>query len=1026
MAGCVAADPGGAARDETTSVEQAALVAPDAVPTAATARALEAFLSAVREKRAGSDDDGLHVSWHYSDAPALLWGVGKRIPFSTFGCAQRDPVLRIRCFFDRNRALWGLDPAEAALPLVATTPLRDGRVVYRFRQRLSGVPVAGADVSATLSADGLAITRVYSEAVRGIRLAVPEAEVTSARFPSPLPAAVDRAVASAVGPYAVRTTARLVLLVDETGGSLDARPYWYFRVADAAGRQRQVSIDLGLREAPVVRPVAVEAPDPVPAPVKEYTEAAYPAYAGSACFAAGPLSTDCAAHPGTNECVGQGDGTAYLVQSCTDPCGAACWEGWTCSAEEKTAGLCLVPDEWDDAIGWGKLLFDSTAGGWQGPYDQIIPMSYLQASASAWSQFMADWLHRDGGWNLKGDASSATVAVLLKNCLDPEDDECTASAWGGGGSVEVADWSVFGPWTLDGGDWLMGHEGAHSITGYYMYISTQAAIDAGETYIPSGNEDCQNENWSDLLGSVFSRTQHQEDAMNAVWRDDRNGLAATNARFHLPYAQRSRYDFAACSGAYPAVWTALTCTSDADCPMYQGCTKPPKGTFPDNLLRCMAGGTHFNGIVWSRLGRLLAEGSVALAADGTGEDLGSEQGITWPGVGLATAVDILYEAWVQVTHKTSQLRLAELIVGAASAYGTEALRQTRYSLGGVGFPGATFAMGVATDAAPRGLTWFGWGRSTSNIRVFYVYKKAGATDIGVRYHEGTAWKEHVITANTQDTPAAIAYDGNLHVFWRDAASNAVKVKRLSTTGVWSTVQDLSGLGLRAAGAFDAAIYKSRLYLGFVRPGTTTLHLAWCTSIDGTGCSNAAADWHPYPGGVFYKDLLKSTTSGVALDAGTAVNGTGGGENLFALLSKVAVGPGNGLLYVVRIGNDDLVLDERAIPDLLASRRADPDIARGLVVRKSAFGGTDPSHTALSATGPYVYLTWNDSGTPRLYTAVVQDWGSSSATAMITRPQIMGPARSGVVFWRHDSEISARHAFATTDDQGMYTVVWTRY
>jgi hypothetical protein len=955
--------------------DESSLTTGAASPSATAAAALSRLLA--RYGRALASDLGgdVAVAWHYSGSPSSLWGLDLRMGLDAIGCSTRDPVEGIRCFLNANSDVWGLDASATRLALLSVVPLRDGRGIYRFRQRLAGVSVDGADVSVTLDASRAAITRVTSSTVRGLKLAVSETALAGAQFPKTVPAVVDGAIRAAVGgEYSRLADPVLALSVDQRNASLDATPVWRLKVKGAGGAESQATIDFGVTSVRGVSQLQHAGLS-----YKLYTQAAYPTYTNTACFLPGPFSPECLLS-GTNWCLASpaAPPAGHCIQTCSGTACSAYGPLWNCKAGISwDGGMCYLP-----FVGaQGVLLYDTATGGWKGNYANSKYFVHLQEAQDAWNVFTQGDLGRNG-WDLAG---HGVAANLTAGCI--VGDNCQYGATGGGGLTNVNQW---GTWDSDdaaatrGRYHLIGHEGAHSITGFSFGQNEPGSA-------ATGDEECLDENLSDLWGSLFARKHFPTDS--AAY----SGYGGAGYR---PYAHLSHYDFLACPGEGQKN-TGQACTQESQCPPYYTCSAGTCAQKPDE---------HNNSNVWgSRFAQLLVEGSSAL---GAGEDLG----LTWNGLGLALAVDVLYEAWAQVAPSSTQLAWADLIAGAAAAHGADTLVATRYALGAIGFPGALFDMGVSTDIPPRGLRWDEWPNSGSNIRVFYLHRDPVSKKIKATYHSGGAWKTDTVSSGAvNDAPTAVVYDHRLHVLYRDPSTNSIKVRRLQLSGAWEAENDLGSgaLNLKAGGAFDAATFQGSLYLGFVRPGTTSLSIARCTSNDSTGCGTAVADWKPFSTGKYDKDLAKPTTHGVALEAGSGLADTGGGELLYALTAA----PGDGALRVVRVGTTDAVVDERAVPTVYPSYQADANAVRGLVLRDSS----------VPAEGRVLHLTWNAKGTDQIYASVLSRWNTGGNTGWFTRsvPMVDGTS-SGASFWRHDSVYSARHVFASGWGTGRYAVIWTRY
>jgi hypothetical protein len=982
-AGCATGEVGDP--DPPLGAAESALTAAGTAPRAATAAALDSMLGTSGRKPATEHGGDVFVRWHYSDAPLLLWGEGLRLRFADYGCATRNVVDTIRCFLAANAAVWGIDATTGGLPVVSVVELKDGRRVYRFRQHVSGFPVPGADVLVTVSSDLAAVTRVYSNNVRGLRTTVPSSTLAGASFPATMPAPIDAALRTeAGGAYSRRSEPRLVLLVDQGARSLDAVPAWRFEIAPAAagttvtGEERIVDVDFGATRVLSSRRTTADSP----LGVKIYTQAAFTNYTDTSCADPGGYPWNCLL-----------SGNTYCLADPVDPSNGHCTQFcglfgggdctpfgplWSCSSSIIVSGMCVM-----DCLGCaGHVIHDDPAG-WLGNYDNYIAFYRFHEALDQWNEFMWTSLGRNG-WD---DEGGKMAGALTASCMSGQ---CGAKANGGNGLTSYHQWGEFlsdAESVVVSRDWTIGHEGGHSV----------ALDEAAEEPGGNLNAECVSENVADVVGSLYARPLHPT-ADSAY-----SGHQSTG---YFEYPLRSHYDFAPCPGEGHST-TTTPCTVSEQCPPYFVCEDGKCGRHPDE---------HNNGTVWGRrFVKLLVDGSAS-----AGEDF---YGLAWPGLGLATTTDIVYEALIHLASTTSQLVWADLIASAAEPQGADALTAVRYALGAIGFPGATFSMGVSTNTTPRGVWWADWPLSTSNIRVFYVYRDVASGRIKARYHQGAAWKDQFVsTGTTTEPPTVVAYDKRLHVFWRDTATNNIMLRRLSTAGAWDAADKNLGstMDLKAAGPFDAAVFQAKLYVGFVRAGTTKLHIARCTSTDLNGCSgDQVAEWTEYaqPDGSKkrYKNMGRDTTSGVALEAASGVQGAGAGEYLYVLTAL----PTTNVLRIVRINTlDNVPTDgERTMPDVYPSYKADANGVRGLVARPSAIAGE----------GLRLYLAWNADGTDRIFASILREWGPTAADAWFTRSvPMVDEVTSGVSFWKHDSYYSARYVHASPGGGGYYAVVWTRY
>jgi len=940
------------------------------------------------------------VKWHYSGALKMLWGEDLRIDFQALGCAAEDVPTAVRCFFDSYPDIWGIDTSQNNLKLVSSTGLQDGRVVLRLTQEIESVPVRGADVLVTVSSDRKAITRVYSKYIRGLSLAVSPEQLGVAAPPTALSQALQQEIAQRLASqFVVNSPPRLVLLADQPHRSLLAHPAWEIQVLGGESKPYRVSLDISATDLLDVAPDWRSS-----APVYGYTATTFMNYSSTTCSGSctSPYNY-CYEDPQSN--------WNKCVERCyadPDEC-SALGAGWACStAGGDFEGQCVYGLSQQE--GYVKC-YDSTAGGWQDEY--YYNHNFVRAIDTYldWRTFLEDELERDS-WDGNG-------GDLIFEFEKP----CCNGTGGLPGKIRFDRWGV-----LDGSTnqditsryYLIGHEASHGM----HYSIADGFLDDSE---------CVSENMADLGGALFSRYELPTQTWTvsgytmSAWQDKTCGLTycavgvAGGPLGHMPYSQRSRYDLLRCTGDW--LWTTKSCTSAASCapeyPYYLCVTNPDS-----QQKQCVSTyENHNNGFIWMRFPRVLAEGSGTFTRDGNNETLG----FTFSGVGNATTFDIVYEAWTNLATTTTQLELAELLVSSGGAQSPSKATEVRYALGSIGYPGMTTAFGgVTTDRTPKALRWEDW--TASSTKNFYVFKANGATnyDITVRYHDGSAWTSFTFGANTADSPTTIVYNGYLHIFWRDRTTNAIKMRYYNTSLAYSS-GDLSALGLSTDGPFDATIFKGDLYLGYVRPGGTTLTLSRCTE-DTYGCSAYAGRWYQY-GSAYYKDLGYYTTCGAGLVAADGLNGAPSGEFLYALSSYSISGADFQRLRVLRIDTDatlgNVVKDYRWMSKSFPVYKADDDEPRGLDVRDSAF----------SDAGKYLYLVWNAPGEDRLYASILQNWtdGGNSDSAWFTRPVAMGEdsgeaTTRGAAFWRHDSSLSARYIFTATSasNAGKYTVVWARY
>lgn len=970
------------------------------VPSAQTAAALEKFLGDIGSAIATETNQGVFVDWHYSDAPKILWSESPTIQLVKFGCGAGSAVDKALCFLKANQDLFGILSSDEELEFLWSTTLKNGRQKIRFGQVHSGLPVRGAHVTITMNKSGDHITRVVSYLVRGVQIVPAYAHTNLISLVAPGPEKWRAPVEAQVKDKLATWSGFVPMLqVDQQASSIDAVPVFISEVTTEGGERYEVMIDpASLLVVHVEKMVREDAT------VRVDSATVLRNYTGTACSSDGQC--------GSSPWICHQD--EYLA-SC-DKCALGCT-----SANDNSDCRGTYGSDWkcfdnvsDDFYKYCWL--DATSD-----YEKIYDNAYQDADYACHHYFkyavdaMLDWksfIYGDLGRNSWDNADGQLTLYMKKACLY----NCGSPA-GGSGRIYMPTWYPFEGGTADDAVsnrfHIIGHEGGHSV----LYSA------AGGW--PSNN-DCVGENLADFMGSLFARDKlpsaywssgsHRE----TPWSDQTCGLApcsiaAWDPPGNVPYSHRSRYDWMPCLDE-TQVWSGTSCAADSDCPPYYSCQQHTPGNYECTLYPY----NYNNRSIWPRFARILAEGPSTFAADGNSEDIG----VSFTAVGLPTTIDIVYDAFLDLTTSSTQYDFAAALVSAGSDAGK--VTEVRNALGAVGYRGALYGFNGSgqTDETPRAVTFFAWTQSST--KTFYVYKDSASYDIKVVYHNGTSWTSSTISANTANTPAVAIYNSRLHVFWRDRSNDHIKCVYFSSGGTLYGTYDLGGatLALLSKGAFDAVDFNGYLYLVFTRPNSDYIYVAKC-SRDTYGCTDSAAYWTDFGSGVYYKSLNWYGMPGLATAAGGGLNGSSNLQTQYMYVASAY--PSSGSSYyrrirVLRVSTNDSVSasDYRWLPNTFPSYRSDNDSVLGAELRNSAFADGNK----------YLYLVWNDYGTNELFTSILQDFNEANTNvdgAWFTRSMKLGrQSYDGATFWEYDSTQSARHVYSTTGDSPAYNVIWAYY
>jgi hypothetical protein len=937
------------------------------------------------------DAPGLHVNWHYSQAPKLLWSEGQPLTLSVFGCVDGSLESRVRCFFSTVPDLYGMSDPDAELDLLASTELRDGRVKLRFGQLRGGYPVLGAHIIVTVDPSGEAITRIVSFFVRDLEFC---GQFSLLSLPSLVePDGWRSAAESSIDEFIVEWSSPFLgLHVDQLAMSQVALPVFVSvgYTEEHSGYLVLVNIDGTVHSIDKLQRNA--------ATVAVKTWTAYRDYAGANC------STD--ANCGRPPWICHQD--AYLANC--DKCALACTQNSHCSGTYGADWKCFtsVDDDfykycWLDSTSDEETIYQN--GYLDADYTCHHKFKYAVDSWLDWNTFLYSALGRSS-WD---DADGSLTLKLKKGCISPG---CPSNS-GGYGSVYMNDWYSF---TTGGGDeavanryHIIGHEGGHSV---------HQSIAGG---FPSHN-DCVCESMAQLMGGMFARDKlssahwYTSGYRVSPWYDQTCGLSACahggfGPSSNIGYSQRSRYDWMPCTDE-TQVWSGTACTDATDCPPYYQCRENPS---TEELECTLEPSRYYNRSIWLRFARVLAEGPDTFDDDGNNENIG----VTFTAVGLPTAIDIIYDAKLDLTTGSDQYDFADSL--AAAGWDAGKLGEVQMALGAVGYRGLHSATpGGYTNEAPRAGTFMDWGGSS--IRSFYALKDESSYDLKVVYHNGTSWVTRTISANTEDTAALAIFNNRLHVFWRDRSNDRIKFQYVNPTGTWYGTYDIgaSPLGITSKGAFDAVVFNGYLYLVFTKSGSHYIQIAKC-STSPYGCTTST--WHEFSANTYHRSVSWYGMPGLAAAAGAGINGTTNlNTEYMYIVSAYPTGGFYKHIRVLRMNAADSIsnTDYRWLPGTHPSYKADYWSVMGAEIRSSAF----------SDGNKYLYIVWNDEGSNELYTSIMQDFNESGADvngAWFTRSMKLGrQSYKGATFWEFDSSYSARHVYTSTANVARYNVIFAYY
>ncbi len=238
----------------------------------------------------------------------------------------------------------------------------------------------------------------------------------------------------------------------------------------------------------------------------------------------------------------------------------------------------------------------------------------------------------------------------------------------------------------------------------------------------------------------------------------------------------------------------------------------------------------------------------------------------------------------------------------------------------------------------------------------------------------------------------VAWNDTLHVFYTDA-NNLIKVFVIDAAGDTAGPFALSDEFTTWNGGFDAAVFNNHIYLVFPDwDNELELTIAKC---DAPSCT---AEWSWQSFGTSRKKVLDQDNSydpHVAAVAANRVNGLSSNicstYNSYLFIACKLVPDGK--LRILRMdATDSLVGNPYTFPEdvpesVFPSTRSQGYF--GLTVRDSAFDQICLTYSwpigwhTVSTPRRYIYLAWQDKGSKKIYTAILQN--ASSSKPWLTTP-----------------------------------------
>ena len=577
------------------------------------------------------------------------------------------------------------------------------------------------------------------------------------------------------------------------------------------------------------------------------------------------------------------------------------------------------------------------------------------------------------GWD--GNGSDYSVHFLTADSEDTDATDMARGAWAdpNGGNIYYTgwytSWSDTDPRQVHGQEHTMGHEWGHVLGGAACNwcsppaakhcLAEGLAVQFGELYVARRMDPAAT--WVECGGS----------AETGIYIDDRSGLgnASSCQPRYLHYAHRSRFDWLSCDITYPD-WRQI-CSNDNECPPYYICEKKED----EGIRRCVDTTIEYNrgkynqSTVMTRLLRIMDLGPSVFAADQYPQDIGIQD----RPIGRVRTTRIIHDANTQVNTGTTLKDWMNLLLSAASSHGKYS--ETADALGASGFfPRTTTRAPYATDKTPTKIIFNGY--TQSSYKEFVFWKQPNTGSIRYKYYSGSTPYYGLISTNTDSRPVAVEWGNYLHVFFRNANDNTIRVFLISTSG-----SVFGPYNLRAEftpnGDFDATVYNGYLYLVFA--DSSNNNYATVAKCSASICYQPYS-WHDF-GNSNYKKAIHNIpySAGLAAVSASRVNGVsssfcaGPNNYLFIAVSNFS----NKILRLLRVDtNDDVLTSNYIYYNHHPSYKTDSTI--GLTVRDSAFDQTcmiwDPFQGWKSISTPrrYLYLAWKEYGGNRVFTSVLQN------------------------------------------------------
>jgi len=897
-------------------------------------------------------DSNIVILWNRSGSIKQIWGEHFSIDVSRLNCPSDGSLQSATCVLDRTAQYLGLVDANTGLVHVSTMNLNGGFIAHRFRQYFETYPVRGSDIILLFDSSGF-LRQINSHFIQSLVVSQAENSTIGDTLGSVDLELLRQRIAATLGVRSVQIKHREdQIIADVNSVRALGEPVVVLDVS--TGTDNYAQFIISALDSRIISSTNAVPSHPTNKQY-DYTRIAYPQHTDYQCPCYGDYT--CATDTTTPD-------SCVLLPSFEHPCHDFYSEWYSfmsgefddhCHARDSLSSLPVHSGgEWYNAAYANYSRFAALVS----MMDSVIEFHYDDLSMDSW----------DNGGNV--------YLTILNNCCV---DSCSSYFQGCHAPATAPfgeDYVMINSWhgidSLDTGSLshnygMLSHEWGHRMTEELIggVFNQGTCLNESVAYgygslLATKKVGLSNLHWEEVCGEDVTVTK-------SAWSDEREGLGRGCTEKMIPYNQRSRIDWFDCDGKV----LGGACTQESQCGNYEICDS--------EYLQCSNNADpHNNRYIWNRFLRVLAEGTETFSADGNGEDVA----VVFNGVSRTTAASIHHFAVALSDVNTSLEEWTYNLRAAGSAYGK--LEEVKAALGIIGFMGVTESSvpGQVTDKAWYQYYYSSWALSSQ--KSFSVWKKAGSTDIGVYYHNGTTWTIDTITANTNASPTVAEYKQKLYIFWRDAGNGAIKYAYYSPTGGISRYVTLYGLGLTSSGAFDAVEFNDNLYIVFSRLANTEVALAKCNA---SVC--LAGNWYNYGGGYYYRPLGYHAFAGLGVDESQNLNGTQSTPGLYVVSANNVGGDDFYRVRIDMIGTDEEITHTEWMPSNYPSSRTGLEI------------GVRAVPSAFDAAGDYLYIAWKDINIPRAYLGILQelDLEDDSSTWITRSVNTFAQTYRGVRFTR---------------------------